>query len=180
MNILVCIRNKSDYFHLAIQSKDGITQLQQAWFMKPKLTLPPLYFNSKTKNAMIEIAAKWTVILFGLFFIFAGLLMLFHPGKSRAILRKAGSTNFINYAEITLRMIPAAAFILAAHLSKYPEVFKIAGWFMLCTSFVLYFVPRQMHHQFSTKAANMLKPLYFQLISPFAFAIGSLIILSLI
>jgi uncharacterized membrane protein YfcA len=129
---------------------------------------------------MIEIAAKWTVILFGVFFIFAGLIMLFTPGKSRAILRKAGSTNFINYAEITLRMIPAAALILAAHLSRYPEAFKVAGWFMLCTSFVLYFVPRQMHHQFSTKAANMLKPFYFQLISPFAFAIGSLIILSLI
>ena len=129
---------------------------------------------------MIEIAAKWTVILFGVFFIFAGLTMLFHPGKSRAILRKAGSTNFINYTEITLRMIPAAAFILAAHLSKYPEAFKIAGWFMLFTSFVLYFVPREMHHQFSTKAANMLKPFYFQLISPFAFAIGSLIILSII
>jgi hypothetical protein len=77
-------------------------------------------------------------------------------------------------------MIPAAALILAAHLSRYPEAFKVAGWFMLCTSFVLYFVPRQMHHQFSTKAANMLKPFYFQLISPFAFAIGSLIILSLI
>jgi uncharacterized membrane protein YfcA len=91
---------------------------------------------------MIEIVAKWTIIFFGLFFISVGLIMLLKPQKARHILRKAGSTNFINYAEITLRIIPAAALILAADNSKYPDIFKIFGWFMLVTSFVLYFVPR--------------------------------------
>jgi uncharacterized membrane protein YfcA len=129
---------------------------------------------------MIEIAAKWTIVIFGFFFIGAGLMMLFHPQKTREILQKAGSTNFINYTEITLRMIPAVALILSAHLSKYPEVFKIFGWFMLCTSFVLYFVPRQIHHDFSTKAADILKPFYFRLISPVSFAIGGFIIYSVI
>lgn len=127
---------------------------------------------------MIETFAKWTIIVFGLFFILVGLIMLLKPQKAREILRKAGSTNFINYAEITMRMIPATALILCADISKYPEVFKIFGWFMLLTSFVLYFVPRQLHHKFSMKAANILKPFYFQLISPFAFIIGILIIYS--
>lgn len=125
---------------------------------------------------MIEIIAKWTVIIFGVFFIGVALLMLFNPQKARSILRKAGSTNFINYAEITIRMIPAAALILSADISKYPQVFKMLGWFMLCTSLVLYFVPRRFHHKFSTNAANLLKPLYFQFISPLAFIIGVLII----
>ena len=129
---------------------------------------------------MIETLAKYTIILFGGFFIFVGLIMLINPQKARGILRKAGSTNFINYAEITLRMIPAVALIIAADISKYPTVFKIFGWFMLCTSFVLYFVPRQIHHNFSTKAANILKPFYFQLISPFAFVIGILLIYSVL
>ena len=129
---------------------------------------------------MIETLAKWTIIVFGIFFICVGLIMLFNPIRARQILRKAGSTNFINYAEITVRMIPAAALILAANISKFPEAFKILGWFMLCTSFVLYFVPRQIHHNFSTKAANILKPFYFQLISPFAIGIGILIIYSVL
>jgi len=129
---------------------------------------------------MIGTLAKWTIVIFGLFFIGVGLIMLFNPQKAREILRKAGSTKFINYTEISLRIIPAVALILAADISKYPEVFKIFGWFMLCTSFVLYFVPRQIHHNFSTKAANILKPFYFQLISPFSFAIGVLIIYSVI
>ncbi len=129
---------------------------------------------------MIEIIAKWVIIFFGFFFILVGVVMLFKPKKARTTLQKAGSTNFINYAEITLRMIPAAALILAANLSKFPDAFRIVGWFMLCTSFVLYFVPRKIHHGFSTKAATVLKPVYFQLISPFAFLIGALIIYSVI
>ena len=127
---------------------------------------------------MVTTIAKWTVVAFGIFFIGVGFIMLFSPQKARQILRKAGSTNFINYAEITIRMIPAAALILSADISKYPEILKIFGWFMLCTSLVLYFVPRQIHHRFSLKAANILKPIYFQVISPFAFVIGGAIIYS--
>lgn len=118
------------------------------------------------------IVSKYILICFGLFFILVGLLMFFSPKKANATLRKAGSTNFINYAEITIRMIPAIALVIYSNDSKYPEVFKIFGWFMLGTSAVLYFVPRQLHHSFSVKAADILKPLYFQLISPFAMLIG--------
>ncbi len=125
---------------------------------------------------MTETIAKWTVILFGLFFICMSFLMLIKPQKAREVLRKAGSTNFINYAEITIRILPAVGLILAADHSKYPDIFKIFGWFMLLTSLVLYFVPRQLHHKFSLKAADLLKPVYFQLISPFAFLIGALLI----
>lgn len=127
---------------------------------------------------MVEVIAKWTVILFGMFFIGVGFLMLFKPQKANQILRKAGSTNFINYAEITIRIIPAAAMILVAEQSKFPEVFTVFGWFMLSTSLVLYFVPRHIHHNFSIKSANILKPFYFQLISPFAFLIGMFLIYS--
>ncbi len=126
------------------------------------------------------LAAKWTIILFGIFFICVGLSMFFQPKKVRQILRKAGSTNLINYTEITLRMIPAISLILTADISKFPNFFKIFGWFMLVTSFVLYFVPRSLHHKFSMKSADILTPLYFQLISPFAIGIGVLIIYSVV
>lgn len=125
----------------------------------------------------IEIG-KYIVILFGTFIICAGGMMLIKPKAARAILRKAGSTNFINYAEITLRMLPAIGFILAANNSKFTAILKTFGWFMLFTSLVLYFVPRKVHHNFSNKCADLLKPQYFQFISPFAFLIGILIIYS--
>ena len=120
--------------------------------------------------------AKFIIIFFAIFIISSGLLMLFAPEKARRILRKAGSTNFINYAEITIRMIPAIGLILAAEVSKYPELFKVLGWFMLITSLILYFVPRRLHHGYSVKCADIIKPLYFQIISPLAFLFGFILI----
>jgi len=115
------------------------------------------------------IFAKWIVLFFGFFLIWVGFLMLFSPKNARQTLRKAGSTNIINYAEITIRMIPAASLILYADLSKFPEFFKILGWFMLITSWILYFVPRRMHHNYSLKSVEILQPIYIQLLSPFSF-----------
>lgn len=102
--------------------------------------------------------------------------MLFAPAKARQILRKAGSTNFINYSEITLRLIPAAGLIIYSDFSIYPSAFNIFGWFMLITSFVLYFIPRKIHHVFSLKFADIIKPVYFQIISVFAFLFGAVLI----
>lgn len=124
--------------------------------------------------------AKWVVILFGLFIISVGLLMILAPEKARATLRKAGSTNFINYAEITIRMIPALGMIYYSDYSKYPEVFTIFGWFMLGTSLILFFVPRKFHHGYSLKSAEILTPVFVRLLSPLAFLFGSAIIYSVL
>ncbi len=125
---------------------------------------------------MIITMAKYIVILFGAFIIFTGFLMLFRPKKARKTLQMAGSTNVINYTEITLRFLTALALIYFAEFSKISEVFTILGWFMLITALILYGVPRTLHHQFSLRSAGILKPLYFQWIAPFAFAFGGFIL----
>lgn len=106
--------------------------------------------------------------------------MMFAPEKAREVLRKAGSTNFINYAEITIRMIPAAGLILYAGFSKFPVFLEIFGWLMIITSVVLFFVPRKMHHSFSLKSAEYLKPVIVKLLSPVSAAFGIFIIYSVI
>jgi len=123
--------------------------------------------------------SKWIITIFGVFIIFTGFIMLFKPKKARMILRKFGSTNFINYAEITIRLIVSISLILYSDLCKFPETFKILGWFMLITSLILYSVPRKLHHKFSMKSADILKPIYFRIISPFAFLFGGLIVYNL-
>ena len=124
----------------------------------------------------ITLLSKYLVILFGVFLIVMGVLMLVNPAKAREILRKAGSTNLINYSEITIRMIPAAALILYSDFSKFPEILKYLGWFMLVTSFVLYFIPRQLHHEFALKSANILTPTLIRITSPFSMLFGTGII----
>lgn len=125
---------------------------------------------------MLVIVAKWIVLLFGGFIFGVGFLMLFVPNKARAILKKAGSTHFINYAEITVRLIPATALILYAANAKIPFAFSVFGWIMVITSVILYSVPRKLHHSFSLKSAELLQPLYVQFLSPLAFLMGVLII----
>jgi uncharacterized membrane protein YfcA len=124
------------------------------------------------------IVAKFIAITFGFFIIFCGFLMLFAPQKANDYLRKFGSTNFINYAELIIRAIIGVAIILASDISKFPNIFRIFGWFMVITAIILCCVPRRIHHKFSLQAAETLKPFYFQLISPFSFLFGGVIVYS--
>ncbi len=134
---------------------------------------------NETEEFMIVIA-KYIVILFGIFLIGVGLLMLLKPEKARKYLRQAGSTNLINYTEITIRMIPAAGLILYAEFSRFPEIFKYFGWFMIGTSVVLYFIPRRLHHNYALMCADILRPQLIRVTSPFPMLLGIAIIYSVI
>ncbi len=128
----------------------------------------------------MTIIAKYIVILFGIFLIGVGLLMLLNPVKAREYLRQAGSTNLINYTEITIRMIPAAGLVLYSEFSKFPELFKYFGYFMIMTSLVLYFVPRRLHHRYAMLCADLLSPNLIRITSPFSILFGTGIIYSVL
>lgn len=104
--------------------------------------------------------------------------MLFQPEKIREILRKAGSTDLINYSELVLRMVVGLSLVCAADISKTEIFFQILGWFMLITSLILMLLPRTWHHIFPLRSAEVIKPYYFQLISPFSFVFGAVLIYS--
>ena len=124
---------------------------------------------------MTQIA--WCIIIsFGIFLVGVGLLMLLRPTIAREYLRKAGSTNLINYSEITIRMVPAAGLIIYSELSKYPELFRLLGWFMIATSLILFFVPRRIHHKYALRCADILLPKYIRMISPLSILFGCSII----
>jgi len=122
--------------------------------------------------------AQFIVILFGTFIFSVGILMLFNPENALATLRKAGSTNLINYSEITIRLVPAIALVIYSSYSRFPDVLNLFGGFMIATSLVLFFVPRRFHHAYSVKWASILSPFQVRLIAPFAFLFGAAIIYS--
>lgn len=105
--------------------------------------------------------------------------MLFRPRLSRDVLGKFASTNLINYTEIIIRLVVGISLILVADFCKSSLAFKFLGWFMAITAVILFFVPRNLHHKFSTKSAEFLKPIYFRIISPFALLFGALILYNL-
>ncbi len=124
---------------------------------------------------MVE-TAKWIIIVFGIYLVAAGVLMLISASKAKEIIQKAGSTNFINYAEISLRMLPAAALIYYAGFSRYPQAFYLFGWLMLSTSLILFFVPRKLHHQYTLWSSNLIKPAMFLVIGPVSIWAGAMFI----
>lgn len=98
--------------------------------------------------------------------------MLLKPVKAIEYLKKAGSTNLINYTEITIRMIPAAGLVLYSEYSKFPEILTYLGWFMIVTSLVLYVVPRRIHHGYALKCADILSPQLMRVLSPLSLLFG--------
>lgn len=158
------------------------------WFQDEKLRNPQaadivllIDFRIQHKKqipiqTIMTLIAQSIVMLFGVFLIGVGVLMLLLPSKANAYLRKAGSTNLINYTEISIRMIPAAAMVVSADLSKYPEAFRLLGWFMIATSVVLFFVPRNMHHAYALRCADLLTPTLTRIVSPFSMLFGAAVI----
>jgi hypothetical protein len=129
---------------------------------------------------MLVFIAQIIAVLFGMFFIVSGFLMLLKPEWVRSTIAKAGSTNLINYGEISIRLIPGAALILASEAANYPEPFWWAGWFIVASSGVLFFVPPRLHNAYSVRSAEMLSPTLLRIIFPFAMLIGGCIVWNMV
>lgn len=123
--------------------------------------------------------AKVILLLTAVFLLLCGILMLLDPKTARNCIRMAGSTTFINYAEISLRLVPAAGFILFSPESPNPKLFSLIGWFFVFSAGILFFVPPKMHHAFSNRAADVLSPLFLQILSPFSFLAAGMILFSI-
>ena len=129
---------------------------------------------------MIALIAKSIVVLFGIFLIGTGVLMLLAPRRAWNMLNKAASSPLINFAELTLRLIPAAGLILYASESKYPIALEWLGWFMAGTSLALMLLPRSWHYAYAQKCAALLPPYRTRLIAPLSFAFGGFILFAVI
>lgn len=119
---------------------------------------------------------KLIVIVFAVFIIAVGFLMLLRPEKAREILRRAGSTPLINYGELTLRLIPAIGLILSAQASKFPQFLALLGWFMIGTSLLLMLLPRKFHHAYALQSAGILNPLRIRALAPLSFIFGGFLL----
>ncbi|WP_130734632.1 hypothetical protein [Flavobacterium sp. J27] len=126
---------------------------------------------------MIQLS-KYIVILFALFLIFASFLLFFKPYKTKEIISKAGSTYFINYLELSIRLLVGVAFVLSSTLTKYAIQFKIVGYFLIISALILMFVPIKKHNEFSRNAAHKLRPVYLKIGAPFSLIIAIILLIA--
>lgn len=135
--------------------------------------------NKYEKMDVIIIIAKCIILLFGLFLVYSGFLMFFKSEKVREIIAKAGSSFFINYAELISRLLIGVCFIISSKEVVYELYFKIFGYFLIGSAILLMLVPIKTHHNFAKNAAEKLKPIYLKMCTPFSILFGVLIILAL-
>ena len=129
---------------------------------------------------MLTTLAQGLVVLCGLWLIAVGLLMGARPRTALRYLGKMASTNTINYTEITLRLIGGLALWQAAPISRFPEVFKLFGLFVVVSSLVLYFIPRRWHATYAVWWAERLPPPVVRGMAVFSLAFGGLLIYAVV
>lgn len=115
---------------------------------------------------------QWVVILFGVWLIAVSGLMLARPHIALQCLGNMASTNFIHYAELSLRMIAGTAFVLYAEPSRFPDAMRIFGWFLVASSAVLFLVPRKWHAAYSIYWSTRLSVLLVRILAPFSLVLG--------
>jgi len=128
----------------------------------------------------MDVLIQSLVILFGIFLISISIFMFIHPKTAIQYLRKGGSTNFINYSELTLRGAWGMILVLGAELSKFPDVFQVVGTFTVITTIILLFTPRKWHAAYAVWCAGRFTPLYVRVASPFSLAFGVFLIYAVI
>lgn len=99
--------------------------------------------------------AAVAVVLAALFLLALGAASLLAPARaSRFLLGFAGSAN-LHYAELALRLLAGAAFVLYAPHMRSPAAFALFGWVLLGTTAVLLLVPWQWHRRFAERAVPL-------------------------
>ncbi len=112
--------------------------------------------------------------LFSLFLVWSGVMMFFKPNKVKNIIGLAGSTLFVNYAELSIRLVIGIAFVFVK--TKYKLTYSYIGYFLIISALILMLVPIKKHNKFSLYASEKLKPIYLKFFAPISILMGILII----
>lgn len=102
----------------------------------------------------------------GLWLIGVGALMALLPDTALQVLRLTASTRTINNSEQGLRLIAGLAVLLRSPASKLPQVFEIAGWFIILSSLLLLVLPLRWHSNYAIWWADRFRPAAVRFVAP--------------
>jgi hypothetical protein len=89
------------------------------------------------------------VIAAGAFFVALGATAIVAPARARTFLLAFAQSPKAHYAELAIRMLAGAAFVMVAPRSLAPELFRLFGWVLLLTSAGLALLPWRWHRRFA-------------------------------
>src|SRR4030042_4462806 len=85
----------------------------------------------------------YIIILFGIFIIFAGTILIVRPDYIMNHFTKYGDSFSLHFFAVLVRVILGVAFVIGAPGSKYPLILQIFGWFSISAALVLSVIGRE-------------------------------------
>lgn len=112
--------------------------------LTPRSTRPHYY--------MVLVVSFALVALAGAFLVALGATALVRPPLARRFLLGFASSSTKHYLELGIRLLVGAAFISAAPSMVGATVVSGAGWLLLVTTGIMFFIPWRVHRAFTQRA----------------------------
>jgi hypothetical protein len=103
-------------------------------------------------TAMINTFALSICLLSSLYFLALGGLALFAPQPARRFLLGFVGSASKHYAELAIRLVIGASFMVAAPRLQWPTVWLGFAWILLITTAVLLLIPWRWHRAFAERS----------------------------
>ena len=103
----------------------------------------------------LEVLALAVVLLSGLYLLALGTASLLAPARASRFLLGFASSSSVHFAELLLRFIAGAGFVLYAPRMIFSDTFRFFGWLLLVTTGGLLVVPWRWHHRFAQRAVPL-------------------------
>lgn len=108
------------------------------------------------------------LIAAGGWLVAAGGMMALRPERALQILSLTATSQRVNLSEQIPRLLAGAAMAVRADVSKLPELFTLAGWFIAGTSVLLMVIPLAWHNGYAVWWAKRIPPAAVRFIAPFS------------
>jgi len=105
----------------------------------------------RSNDYMVHIVSFALVALAGAFLFALGATALVRPPLARRFLLGFASSSTKHYLELGIRLLVGAAFISAAPSMVGTTVVSGAGWLLLVTTCVMFFIPWRVHRAFTQR-----------------------------
>ncbi|GAA0637211.1 hypothetical protein [Brevundimonas lenta] len=129
---------------------------------------------------MIGELSRTVAVVLGLWLVGVSVFMFVSPARAVAALAKMGGSATIHFGELGLRTVGGIALILAASLSRFPEVIAAIGWFLVASALVLMVLPRRWHAAYSQYWARRIRSMTVRLAASASVIAGGALIWAVI
>ncbi|NNE66585.1 MAG: hypothetical protein HKN33_08455 [Pyrinomonadaceae bacterium] len=116
-----------------------------------------------------------TIYIFGIFFVLAGLLLLFSPDFLFEFLDKNVKELWFYVTAIVVRFILGGFLVYYSASSNYPLAISILGWFIVAAAVVLLVMGRKNFEKLVSRVILIFRP-YGRIAGLFSIAFGAFLL----